>query len=232
MKKYFIIILSLLFSFCATFKAERKLDSKTREWYELHSLIMTSKVPYWVLGIKKEVREYQYFLKLPSKLQKLYIEHFWDIRGDEFITGDDLKKEFYERVKQANIMCRLESRHAGWRTDRGRIIVIAGLPDYVDSYKLDPFTEELEPYFLGDEEWDVPFTDENQPKYFLIWSYWKYENSFRNQLIRFKFFYAGHGRWRLVYESETEQRAFLDYRVSLIAPNDNGWARWLDLRKK
>ena len=64
-----------------------------------------------------------------SKYTKLYVDNFWLKRAKNMERSRELIKLFYNRVFFANVYFR--SHVQGWRTDRGMIYIIYGLPDHI-----------------------------------------------------------------------------------------------------
>lgn len=62
-----------------------------------------------------------------------FIEQFWQRRDPNPTTGkNEFQDQYYRRVLAANEKFSTSSR-PGWRTDRGRIYILYGPPDSVDS---------------------------------------------------------------------------------------------------
>ena len=78
---------------------------------------MTADVPTWIFDGGKS--EKWCFLRLPEKMQRLYINIFWKVR----IPG--LSDLFYRRVATANYL------YGGWRTDQGWACIVCGVPDEI-----------------------------------------------------------------------------------------------------
>ena len=76
---------------CVTYNLEKKLNTKLREWYSIHSILMQTRLPNGQI-------EAVYFLHLPENMQIAYIRMFWKIR----FTLLDQDKEFEARVGWAN----------------------------------------------------------------------------------------------------------------------------------
>lgn len=64
-----------------------------------------------------------------GKLTKLQVDNFWLDIAQNMDRSRDLVKIFYNRVVNANKY--FTSFDEGWRTDRGMIYIIYGLPDYI-----------------------------------------------------------------------------------------------------
>ncbi|MFP4025230.1 MAG: GWxTD domain-containing protein [Thiohalospira sp.] len=64
-----------------------------------------------------------------GKYTKLYVDSFWLKRANNMERSRELIKLFYNRVFFANVY--FTSHVEGWRTDRGMIYIIYGLPDYI-----------------------------------------------------------------------------------------------------
>ena len=64
-----------------------------------------------------------------GKYTKLYVDDFWLKRANNMERSRELIKLFYNRVFFANVY--FTSYVEGWRTDRGMIYIIYGLPDHI-----------------------------------------------------------------------------------------------------
>jgi GWxTD domain-containing protein len=64
-----------------------------------------------------------------GKYTKLYVDDFWLKRANNLERSRELIKLFYNRVFFANVY--FTSHVEGWRTDRGMIYIIYGLPDFI-----------------------------------------------------------------------------------------------------
>lgn len=64
-----------------------------------------------------------------GKYTKLYVDNFWLDRANNMERSRVLIKLFYNRVFFANVY--FTSYVEGWRTDRGMIYIIYGLPNYI-----------------------------------------------------------------------------------------------------
>jgi GWxTD domain-containing protein len=76
--------------------------------------------------------ETKQFMKLSSDdARNEFIRQFWERRSQENPNGprDDFRKEYYRRIAYSN-----EHFAAGWKTDRGRILIVYGRPDSIDSH--------------------------------------------------------------------------------------------------
>ncbi|MDA3778618.1 MAG: GWxTD domain-containing protein [Bacteroidales bacterium] len=62
-----------------------------------------------------------------DKLTKLEVDKFWLNRAENYSRVKDLIKIYYNRVINANYY--FSSYKAGWKTDRGMIYIVYGLPD-------------------------------------------------------------------------------------------------------
>ena len=62
-----------------------------------------------------------------------FVEQFWARRNPDPRSGDNaFKEEHYRRIAYANE--HFTSGIAGWRTDRGRIYIMLGKPDQLESH--------------------------------------------------------------------------------------------------
>ena len=102
---------------CRYYKLEQSLDPLNKEWLNLVDYIITSE-------------ERKLFLDLPGAEKAQFKLEFWDRRDPDPNTQENEFKITYEaRIESANDMFRSEPR-PGYRTDRGRIHVLFGPPQY------------------------------------------------------------------------------------------------------
>lgn len=75
------------------------------------------------------------FLHLATDRERdQFIEQFWLRRAADSITLDNrFKREHYERIVIANE--KFASQLPGWKTDQGRIYIMFGPPDSIESYR-------------------------------------------------------------------------------------------------
>lgn len=101
---------------------QKETESPYNKWIE-------EEVPYI---ITKEER--QTFKKLTTDDEReRFIESFWERRNpDPGSRENEFKEEYYRRIAYANE--HLASHIPGWKTDRGRIYIMYGPPDEVDSH--------------------------------------------------------------------------------------------------
>lgn len=105
-------------------QVKTELSSHYRQWLEQDVLYIISP------------EERDVFLKLTTDEERdTFIEQFWARRdSDPSTPQNEFKEEHYRRIKYAN-----EHFHAGipgWRTDRGRIYIVYGQPDRLESHPI------------------------------------------------------------------------------------------------
>jgi len=61
------------------------------------------------------------------------VEEFWYFKSRKTERSDDMMRKYYNRVQRANEL--FTSYKEGWKTDRGMIFMIYGLPDKVYKFK-------------------------------------------------------------------------------------------------
>ncbi|RMF65447.1 MAG: GWxTD domain-containing protein, partial [Calditrichaeota bacterium] len=72
-----------------------------------------------------------------------FLAAFWRARDPDPETPEnEMRKEYFKRLEEANQKFRSFSRE-GWRTDRGRVYILYGPPDYIDRFHS---TEDTKPY--------------------------------------------------------------------------------------
>ena len=74
------------------------------------------------------------FLKLKTNEEREnFIDHFWRRRDPDSDTEEnEFREEYYERIAYANE--KFTSGIPGWKTDRGKIYIIHGKPDSIESH--------------------------------------------------------------------------------------------------
>lgn len=104
-------------------QAERAETSPYQRW-------LNEEVPYII-----EAKEREAFLKLTTDEEReKFIEAFWERRNPH--PGgpvDEFKIEYYRRLAYANRQYASASK-TGWKTDRGRMYIMYGPPDEIDSH--------------------------------------------------------------------------------------------------
>lgn len=206
MIKKTIIALTLLFfiitlTSCVTFRLEKqlkKLSPALAEWYEIHSILMETKVPRWIddRGGKEKV----HFLRLPQQMQLAYTTIFWKIRHE------GAREEFYNRVAVANKSFSGEGR-AGWKTDRGQVLLLCGFPQYLAHYPL-----------ISEKRADHSF----EGYLYQVWEYYQ-----QGHLVRYVFKYSDPDTWRRDFTINRGLQSNFEIRCKeLFAPTEDGWDLW------
>jgi GWxTD domain-containing protein len=103
-------------------KLEKELATPYKKWLE-------EEVPYIITNEERSA-----FLQLQTNEEReQFIEAFWQRRDPTPDTVEnEFKEEHYRRIAYANE--RFSSGIPGWRTDRGRIYIIWGKPDQLESH--------------------------------------------------------------------------------------------------
>jgi GWxTD domain-containing protein len=103
-------------------KLEKELATPYKKWLE-------EEVPYIISDEERSA-----FLQLQTNEEReQFIEGFWQRRDPTPDTVEnEFKEEHYRRIAYANE--RFSSGIPGWRTDRGRIYIIWGKPDEIESH--------------------------------------------------------------------------------------------------
>jgi GWxTD domain-containing protein len=103
-------------------KLEKELDTPYKKW-------LNEEVPYIITDEERSA-----FLRLQTNEEReQFIEAFWQRRDPTPDTVEnEFKEEHYRRIAYANE--RFSSGIPGWRTDRGRIYIMWGPPDEIDSH--------------------------------------------------------------------------------------------------
>jgi GWxTD domain-containing protein len=103
-------------------KLEKELATPYKKWLE-------EEVPYIISDEERSA-----FLQLATNEEReQFIESFWQRRDPTPDTVEnEFKEEHYRRIAYSNE--RFASGVPGWRTDRGRIYIIWGAPDEIESH--------------------------------------------------------------------------------------------------
>jgi GWxTD domain-containing protein len=103
-------------------KLEKELATPYKKWLE-------EEVPYIITDDERSA-----FLQLQTNEEReQFIEAFWQRRDATPDTiENEFKEEHYRRIAYANE--RFSSGIPGWRTDRGRIYIMWGKPDEIESH--------------------------------------------------------------------------------------------------
>src|SRR6267154_554179 len=103
-------------------KLEKELATPYKKWLE-------EEVPYIITDEERAA-----FLQLQTNEEReQFIEAFWQRRDPTPDTVEnEFKEEHYRRIAYANE--RFASGIPGWRTDRGRIYIMWGPPDQIESH--------------------------------------------------------------------------------------------------
>ncbi len=101
---------------------QKEMESPYKKW-------LTEEVPYIITPAERAA-----FKKLGTDAEReQFIEQFWERRNpNPGSPENEFKEEYYRRIAYANE--HYASGIPGWRTDRGRIYIMYGPPDEVESH--------------------------------------------------------------------------------------------------
>jgi GWxTD domain-containing protein len=104
-------------------------------------------------------RERDVFLQLQTdKEREIFIGAFWKQRDPTPGTErNEFREEHYRRLQYANSMYGRSTPLPGWKTDRGRIYIILGVPKNIESYDqvMNVYPTEIW-FYLGDASLGLP----------------------------------------------------------------------------
>lgn len=167
-----IIMLTVLSgSSCSTGATRLKMDPETETFYQEAHFLFTK-------------HEQKIFNNLASpEARKRFIQYFWDIRDpNPYADENEFKLLMDERFNFVNAYLK-EGNTPGWKTDRGRIYMLLGPPDYVETQSV--------------------FNNPNLHGY-VFWGYGEqafYESDTRNEGLYVLFVDTdGHGRYYITME--------------------------------
>jgi GWxTD domain-containing protein len=195
-KSILIVFVIMLSSLCSPI-IRMKQDLFYKSFFEKAQLIMT----------KEEIEIYR---RLPDEKSKQeFIEEFWRIRDpDPGTIENQAKQEFEERVKYANRWfwpfsqvqdpAKEPDNDMGWNTDKGRMYIILGPPDYA---YIGGFTYRFDE--IRDRYWDRGSQE--------VWYFERYQ-------LALRFFRGYGGRWTLDSSAPGLLSAIETAKLNLIAP--------------
>ena len=138
---------------CYYHRLEQQLDFESRDWLQRVSYIITS-------------QERKVFLSLPEAEREAFREEFWQKRDPDPMTAEnELKVEYFGRLERANELFFGEGRE-GYLTDRGRILVLYGLPMERTNSPPDEAGRSSEIWYYGN--FPVVFVDEFSTGRFIL----------------------------------------------------------------
>jgi GWxTD domain-containing protein len=201
MRKWLLILLGLavLALGCSTLRLERRLDAQAKDWYWQHWPLMEGRVPGPIDN--QERIERVYFLRLPTELRDRYQHLFWAMRDEE------VRKVYEERLRTVTRLYR-EPALPGWMSDRGKVYLICGQPDYIEDRGEDAYN------FLGSsiEGWKV--------------EHWNYQ---RGAMLYDVYFVWKSDRWVLDFYSVTgvaDFRQLWEACLKEFSVGEDGWNLW------
>ncbi len=101
---------------------QKEMESPYRKW-------LSDEVPYIITDEERAA-----FKKFSTDEEReQFVEQFWERRNPNPGSAEnEFKEEYYRRIAYANE--RYASGFPGWRTDRGRIYIMYGPPDEIESH--------------------------------------------------------------------------------------------------
>jgi GWxTD domain-containing protein len=102
--------------------AQKEMESAYKKW-------LSDEVPYIITGEERTA-----FKQLSTDDEReQFVEQFWERRNpNPGSPENEFKEEYYRRIAYANE--HYASGIPGWRTDRGRIYIMYGPPDEIESH--------------------------------------------------------------------------------------------------
>lgn len=111
-------------SSCRLYNLEKKLDPINAEFL--------SKVRYIITKQERKI-----FLELPDSEKEKFREEFWERRDPDPDTEEnEFKMEYFTRIERADELFISEGK-PGWLTDRGRIYILFGPPQYRETHRIE-----------------------------------------------------------------------------------------------
>ncbi|MDI6849642.1 MAG: GWxTD domain-containing protein [Candidatus Saccharicenans sp.] len=115
----------ILTCLCCLSLSSSSLPERYRKWLE-------EEVVYIITP-----KERQVFLKLQTDRERdIFLEAFWKQRDPDPATPqNEFKEEHYRRLNYANQFLGRGTGKPGWKTDQGRIYIILGPPNNIETYE-------------------------------------------------------------------------------------------------
>lgn len=120
-----VLITGLLVMLFSAVTVAASLPERYRKWLE-------EEVVYLITPRERDV-----FLKLQTDRERdIFIEAFWKQRDpDPGTPANEFREEHYRRLNYANKYLGRGTGKPGWKTDRGRIYIILGPPNNIETYE-------------------------------------------------------------------------------------------------
>lgn len=140
------VVMAFIFViFCAAEEPGTTLDPESEEFYQQAHFLMTR-------------HERKVFKKLVSaEARQRFIQYFWEIRDpNPYADENEFKLLMDERFDYVNYYLK-EGNIPGWKTDRGRIYMLLGPPDHMDSRSVfnNPYVHGYIFWYYTEESLDI-----------------------------------------------------------------------------
>ncbi|MEA1912777.1 MAG: GWxTD domain-containing protein [candidate division WOR-3 bacterium] len=107
------------------------------------------------IGTSKEING---MLDAPIEERKEFWDEFWRKRdptsGDE---ENEVRDEYFRRVDYAN--ARFSGLMDGWRSDRGKVYIILGPPDYIERHPFELWSKAYEIWYYDEKGYQLIFVE-------------------------------------------------------------------------
>ncbi|MFN3330612.1 MAG: GWxTD domain-containing protein, partial [Pyrinomonadaceae bacterium] len=139
-KRFVLVIILLLFAFGNFVASGQEGTNQTQDVSKKPRKVKKEMGKVYKDWLEKDVvyiitpEEKKAFLALETDEEREnFIENFWRRRDPNPDTEEnEFREEYYERIAYANQ--HFTSGIPGWKTDRGRIYIMYGKPDSIESY--------------------------------------------------------------------------------------------------
>jgi GWxTD domain-containing protein len=140
-----VLLAFVLIIFCAAKEPGTTLDPESEKFYQQAHFLMTK-------------HERKIFKKLVSaEARQRFIQYFWEIRDpNPYADENEFKLLMDERFDYVNYYLK-EGNIPGWKTDRGRIYMLLGPPDHMDSRSVfnNPYVHGYIFWYYTEESLDI-----------------------------------------------------------------------------
>jgi len=121
---------------------------KPEDLPESYARWLEEEIAYIISPVERDV-----FLKLRSDRERdLFIEAFWKQRDPNPATEEnEFRAEHYRRIGRANRLFGRVTPNPGWKTDRGRVLIILGEPNDIRRFEGQGRTQPAEIWFYQNQ---------------------------------------------------------------------------------
>ncbi len=106
------------------------------------------------IAAESEIRLYEKLSQIDAKRRFLF--DFWNRRNPDQISSNDMKQKYMEKVEYVNSNYGNRFKE-GYKTDRGRVVLVYGKPDRVDTFNSESTLKPYEIWYYDSIEGGITF---------------------------------------------------------------------------